>query len=74
MTYIEQLQEDKRVLIDFFNAFNDLEQKQYKFENTAYRGDALKAVDAARATLNEIREQVHSIINRKTIKKEVVNA
>ena len=74
MTYIEQLQEDKRILVDFFKAFINLEEKMFKYENTAYKGDALKAADISRANLNEIRVKVYEMLNRKTTKKGDTNA
>lgn len=78
MTYIEQLQNDKILLLEFFNAYETLEAKHYVLENTAYKGDALQAVDAAHASLAAVRTKVYEMLGRattekKATKKEKVN-
>lgn len=73
MTYIEQLQNDKRLLLDFFNAVNTWEAAEMKLENTAYKGDATRAANAARAKVCEYRTRINEMLNRKS-SKEAVNA
>ena len=71
MNYIERLQEDKRLLLDFFNAVNDWETAETKLENTAYKGDATRIANAARAKVCEYRTQINEMLSRKTTKEAV---
>ena len=74
MSYIEKLQEDKRLLIEFFNLANDLEDKIRMYENTAYRGDALRQVQEIRKKMSGLKLTINDMLSRKPIKKEAVNA
>jgi len=73
MTYIEQLQNDRKLLLEFFHAYIDLEAKETKYENTAYKGDARKAADVARFRLDSLRSKIEELLLKQT-KKEAVNA
>lgn len=72
MTYIERLQNDKRVLIDYYNATKTVEERRNKFENTSYKGDAAKALQVALAARAQTEVLVMQILNRKS-SKEAVN-
>jgi hypothetical protein len=74
VSYIERLQEDKRLLVEYFNLSNELEDKITMSKNTAYPGDALRAVQETRNRLIVLRESVWEMLNRKQTKKEAVNA
>jgi hypothetical protein len=74
MTYIEQLQDDKKLLVDYFNASIDFDEKVYRYENTAYKGDAMNALNASKRVKDALTYQVSEMLNRKTTKKEAVNA
>jgi hypothetical protein len=74
VTYIEKLQEDKKLLIDFFHAYKDLAAKETNFENSAYKGDARKAADVAHHRLDTLRVKIEDMIAKQTNKKEAVNA
>lgn len=73
MTYIEQLQNDKKLLLEFYEAFNAWETAEIKLENTAYKGDATRAANATRANVSALRTRINEMLARKT-NKEAANA
>jgi len=74
MTYIEQLQEDRKLLMDFYIAFTDFDMKRERYENTAYKGDALKALNESRGRLDGLSFLIQEMMAKKPAKKEAVNA
>jgi hypothetical protein len=68
------LQNEKELLVGFFEAYKDLEAKETKYENTAYKGDARKAADTARHHLNTLRAKIEDMLLKSSTKKEAVNA
>ena len=72
MSYIEKLQKERGKLIEFYEAFNELQTAHYKWENTAYKADARKIADLAWKKINGIKKEIETMLTKK--EKEVVNA
>lgn len=73
MTYIEKLQNDKALLLVFYQTYKEVEEAEHRYENTAYKGDADRARVAAHNRLNQLKFDIESMISKDN-KKEASNA
>lgn len=74
MTYIERLQNDKALLTTFYKTYLEVEDAEYKYENTAYKGDADKARIQAHNRLNQLKYDVETMLSNDEKKEAVKNA
>ena len=74
MTYIERLQNDKALLITFYNTYLEVEAAEYKYENTSYKGDADKARIQAHNRLTQLKFDVETMLANDSKKEVAKNA